>query len=130
MIRLKNIDHVCLWVRSLSEAKSYYEKVFGFVCKPREGDATTLVVESENVHFFISEEAAENSFLSRQHLSFEVDSLEHVISALNEMGISDYEQGEVRFFSHRNYKWCEWRDPSGIRLECVEMIVAGKGNNR
>ena len=122
MIHPKAIDHVCLWVTSLSEAKSYYENVFGFVCKAREGDANTLVVESENVHFFISESNNAGRFLSNQHLSFEVDSLEEVIDSLNKMGISDYDQGEVTFFTHKNYKWCEWRDPNGIRLECVEIV--------
>jgi catechol 2,3-dioxygenase-like lactoylglutathione lyase family enzyme len=122
MIRPKTIDHVCLWVKSLTEAKSYYENVFGFICKPRPGDDTTLVVESENIHFFISECKPGDSFLSKQHLSFEVDSLDEVIKTLNKIGISDFKQGEVTFFEHRNYKWCEWKDPSGIRLECVEII--------
>ena len=122
MIRPKAIDHVCLWVKSLPETKSYYEKVFGIICRPREGDKTTLVVESEDIHFFISESKMESDLISKQHLSFEVESLERVINILNELGISDYEQGEVNFFTHRNYKWCEWKDPNGIRLECVEII--------
>lgn len=122
MIHTKSIDHVCLWVRSLLEAKTYYEKIFGFECKPREGDESTLVVESETIHFFISEVTDEEGFIAKQHLSFEVESLESVIKSLTQMGITDYEQGVVTFFNHRNYKWCEWRDPSGIRLECVEII--------
>jgi len=121
MIKVKTIDHVCLWVRSLSEAKVYYEKLFDFISTPREGDSTTLVVESEDVHFFLSECTDGNAFLSRQHISFEVSSLKQVIENLDASGISDYEIGEVSFFTHKNYKWCEWRDPSGIRLECVEM---------
>jgi len=122
MIQTKNIDHVCLWVRSLSEAKNYYEKVFGFDCRSRVGDDSTLVAESENIHFFISEAPNGASFLSKQHMSFEVDSLEQVIKSLIQMGIKGFEQGEVSFFKYKNYKWCEWRDPSGIRLECVEII--------
>ena len=122
MIRVKAIDHVCLWVRSLTEAKHYYEKVFGVTCVPREADPATLVVESEAIHFFISEDIMGGEYLSKQHLSFEVDSIDQVIAALNEMGISDYQQGEINFFKHRNYKWCEWRDPNGIRLECVEIL--------
>ena len=122
MIKPKSIDHVCLWVKSLAEARAYYEKIFGFSCRPREGDDATLVVESEQVHFFISESQQPDSFLSRQHLSFEVASLAQVIQSLELLGITDYELGEVGFFAQRNYKWCEWRDPSGIRLECVEMI--------
>ncbi|VAW74569.1 hypothetical protein MNBD_GAMMA15-2023 [hydrothermal vent metagenome] len=88
MIHAKAIDHICLWVKSLPEAKCYND----------------------------------DEFLSKQHLSFEVDSLDEVIETLNEAGISEYSLGEVRFFAHRNYTWCEWRDPNGIRLECVEII--------
>jgi len=121
MITPKAIDHICLWVRSLAEAKVYYETVFGFSCTPREGDASTLVVESDKVHFFISEASEVSPFLSQQHLSLEVDSLSRVIEQLQELGISDYSTGDVDFFTHRNYHWCEWRDPSGIRLECVEI---------
>ena len=122
MIQPKAIDHVCLWVTSLPEARTYYEKVFGAVCRPRQGDDNTLAVETESIHFFISESADDSDFISKQHLSFEVASLEQVIRSLNQMGISDYEQGEVTFFARKNYRWCEWRDPSGIRLECVEII--------
>lgn len=122
MIKTKAIDHVCLWVRSVAEAKEYYEKVFGFVCVPRDADNTTLVVESENVHFFLSESENDNDFLSKQHISFEVESLHSVVDNLNALGISQYQLGEVSLFKHKNYKWCEWRDPSGIRLECVEPV--------
>jgi catechol 2,3-dioxygenase-like lactoylglutathione lyase family enzyme len=127
MIKTKAIDHVYLWVRSLPEAQRYYEKLFGVVCMPREGDPTTLTVESEDIHFFISESEAWSTFLSKQHISFEVESLDDVISALREMGIADYKVGEVSCFVHKNYKWCEWRDPSGIRLECVEKIQHKRG---
>ncbi|WP_455205329.1 VOC family protein [Kaarinaea lacus] len=122
MIKTKAIDHVCLWVRSVAEAKDYYEKVFGFVCAPRGTDNTTLVVESENVHFFLSETKNHNDFLLKQHISFEVESLQSVIDNLNALGISQYQLGEVSLFTHKNYKWCEWKDPSGIRLECVELV--------
>ena len=122
MIRAKAIDHVCVWVNSLLESKRYYEKLFEVTCTPREGDENTLVIESENIHFFNSETKNGGDFVSKQHLSFEVESLEKVVSTLNEIGITDYKMGEVTFFVHNNYKWCEWRDPSGIRLECVEIL--------
>ena len=122
MINAKAIDHVCLWVKSLSETKNYYKKIIGVVCTPRDGDENTLVVESENIHFFISESKNEYDFIPKQHLSFEVESIDHVVNTLDEFGISDYVLGEVNFFIHRNYRWCEWRDPNGIRLECVEML--------
>ncbi|MDY6857350.1 MAG: hypothetical protein SWO11_22130 [Thermodesulfobacteriota bacterium] len=70
------------------------------------------MVESPKIHFFISEvQGVSTDFLSKQHLFFEVDNLEHVISALEELGISDYKTGDFGIFQHRNYKWCEWRDP-------------------
>ncbi len=126
MIKTKAIDHVCLWVRSLSEAKEYYEKVFGFVCAPKKEDETVLVIESDNVHFFLSECNNKNDIatklLSKQHISFEVESINRVVKELKAFDITGYDVGEVRFFVHNNYNWCEWRDPSGIRLECVEKI--------
>lgn len=121
MITLKNIDHVCLWVRSLAESKRYYESLFGVTCTPRQGDTSTLVVESDRIHFFMSETSNETDFLAQQHISFEVESLTKVIATLEQLGISDYQTGSVDFFHQHNYDWCEWRDPSGIRLECVEL---------
>ena len=50
-----------------------------------------MVVESENIHFFISESKNGGELISKQHISFEVESLEQVINTLNEMGIYDYE---------------------------------------
>jgi hypothetical protein len=44
-----------------------------------------------------------------------------VTAHLRNLRIMDHALGEVRFFAHRNYAWCEWRDPDGIRLECVEV---------
>ena len=122
MIIAKAIDHVCLWVRSLPEAKRYYENLFELSCTPRENDEDTLVVESKNIHFFLSECKDANEYLSKQHISFEVDSLDDVIETLQKTGVTDFKIGEVEFFIHRRYRWCEWRDPSGIRLECVESV--------
>ena len=122
MINTIAIDHVCLWVRSLAETKEYYEKLFSFECSYRNGDKNTLIVESKNTHFFFSEYSNESEFISKQHISFEVVSLNQVIEALEKLGVNEYQIGEVEFFTHKNYKWCEWRDPSGIRLECVEII--------
>ena len=121
MIELKSIDHICLWVRSLKISKEYYEKLFSVDCFPREEDDKTLVVESKLVHFFISESNEDESFLKKQHLSFEVEHLASVTKHLTKLEI-DYSVGEVGFFKNRNYKWCEWRDPDGIRLECIETM--------
>ena len=122
MIDATAIDHVCLSVSSLARAQQYYERVFGAYCKLRDGDPRTLVVEAAHVHFFLSESHASPEFLSSQHLSLRVKSLDDVISVLNALGITEYETGVVDFFKHNNYRWCEWRDPDGIRLECVEIL--------
>lgn len=122
MIEAKAIDHICLWVRSLTEAKLYYEQLFGFLCTPKKNDENTMCVESNSVHFFISEKSQDDDFIANQHISFEVASLREVIDNLHKAGINDYETGKTSDFLRRNYAWCEWRDPSGIRLECVEHI--------
>lgn len=122
MINAKSIDHVCLRVHSVSESREYYERIFGFTCTPKEGDNLTLLVESNTIHFFIRQTDNAHDFISNQHIAFEVDSLDQVVGNLETSGITDYKTGEVRFFAHKNYKWCEWKDPGGIRLECVEII--------
>jgi len=89
---------------------------------PREYEQTTLIVEPDSVHFFLSESGDENAFISKQHISFEVAFLDEIIETLKTKGVTNYEVGKVDFFKYKNYKWCEWREPSGIRLECVEII--------
>ena len=122
MIKTNSIDHVCLWVYSLTDSKTYYEKVFCFSCSYRDEHENTLIVESDDVHFFLCEYREKNDLINKQHISFNVDSLDKVVQSLISLGITDYKQGKVDCFSDKNYKWCEWRDPSGIRLECVELI--------
>lgn len=118
------IDHTTLFVRSLPEAKEYYEQLFGLASIPIEGEGNErmLAIESKAVHFFLCESKSADQLISNQHLSFEVNSLSEVIETLKNRGLSDFKTGEVTFFSHSNYKWCEWRDPSGIRLECIEKV--------
>jgi len=123
MIQPISIDHMCLLVTSLARAKLYYEQVFDLICTPREDDPKTLAVESKHLHFFISEaQGIPKEFLKKQHISFMVDSLRNVELNLEKIGVYEYETGDVEFFQYRNYKWCEWRDPDGIRIECVENI--------
>jgi hypothetical protein len=81
-----------------------------------------LVVETKGVHFFLAESKASQKFLSNQHLSLQVENLNKVISILKALKITNYETGIIDFFEHENYRWCEWRDPDNIRLECVEPI--------
>lgn len=123
MLEPLKIDHVCLLVRNLKQAKTYYETLFDTSCRFRNDDPTTLIFETPNVHFFLSESTADPSFLSEQHLSFQVSNLEEVMSKLKAINIGEYTTGMVDFFEYSNYKWCEWRDPDGIRLECVELIL-------
>jgi catechol 2,3-dioxygenase-like lactoylglutathione lyase family enzyme len=121
MIKPKAIDHVCLWVRSLAKSRAYYETVFDMVGTERADSPDTLVLESDQVHFFMQECRGDTRFIEKQHLSFEVDNLRDVIAGLKSAGISDYTMGEVTFLKYRNYAWCEWKDPDGIRLECIEV---------
>jgi len=115
------IDHTCLIVTSLEKARQHYESLFDFSFQPREGDPSTLAVESSNVHFFITQVPnAPPAFLQLQHISFRVEDLEGVIKRLRAKGVDSFKSGEVNFFTHNNYRWCEWRDSDGIRVECVE----------
>ena len=118
------IDHVSLLIRSAATTKVYYERLFNFTCTLHPDDSTILQVESPAVHFFMLErEDMPDDFLREQHISLEVANLSSVIERLDARG-ETYEVGEFRGFEHRNYRWCEWRDPSGIRLECVERLAA------
>ncbi len=120
-IDVEAIDHTCLSVVSLSKSKQYFEKLFGAKCWYREGDSSTLVVETDSTHFFLTK-ADEGEVLTKQHISFRVNSLDDVIKKLDGFGVEDYETGSTDFFSYSNYKWCEWRAPDGIRLECIELL--------
>jgi len=123
MISPISIDHICLIVRSLKITRTYYERIFDFSYAQRPNAPGTLMVESPFVHFFITEEPeAPSFFLSKQHLSFEVLNINHVINKLEEIVLKEYVTGEFNLFQYRNYKWCEWRDPDGIRLECVQRL--------
>ena len=123
MISPSAIDHLCLVVTSLSRAREYYRRLFEFRFTPRDGDPGTLVAESAQVHFFITEVPdAPPDFVRLQHISFRVEDLDAVKSRLTAAGITDFRTGQVDFFSRNNYRWCEWRDPDGIRLECVQAI--------
>ena len=122
MIEPIKIDHVCLLVSDLNRARGYYERFFNAKCWLREDDPNTLICEAKNVHFFLSESESDTELLSSQHLSLQVSDLADVISKLKVLGVTDYKTGVVDFFERDNYRWCEWRDPDGIRLECVEVI--------
>ena len=122
MIEPIKIDHVCILVSDLDRSKRYYERLFDTKCRSRDDRPKMLLLETKNVHFFFSESDANTEFLASQHLSFQVDNLADVITKLESLNIADYKTGRVDFFERDNYRWCEWRDPDGIRLECVVLI--------
>ena len=109
-------------VSDLNRSKKYYEKLFGAKCWFRKDNSKMLVIETKGIHFFLAESEASPEFLSCQHLSLQVDSLKDVIFNLESLKITDYETGIIDFFEYENYRWCEWRDPDNMRLECVESI--------
>lgn len=120
-MNLLAIDHVTMHVRDLDSTRSYYQDVFGFCCTElADRQPRTLQLEASAVHLFIAESPdMDAEFVRSQHVSFEVDSLASVIEQLDARGES-YQLGEYRGFDVRNYRWCEWRDPEGVRVECVE----------
>jgi len=123
MIAPTAIDHTCLIVTSLAASRDYYRRLFDFTFAPREGDPDTWAVESGAVHFFLTQVPdTPPEFLRRQHLSFRVENLDDAIARLAAAGVADRTTGRVDFFRQNNYRWCEWRDPDGIRLECVQPL--------
>lgn len=123
MISPTTIDHTCLLVTALTPAREHFEKLFDFQITQRTEVPTTLVVESPSIRFFLNEVLdAPATFLRSQHISFRVDDLEDVIHRLKTAGVKDFRVGQVDFLKHNNYRWCEWRGPDGIRLECVQIL--------
>lgn len=120
-INAVRIDHVCLLVSNLEKARGYYQSIFGLTIRPHPTVDKTLLCEDENIHFFLEEVAFPREFLAKQHLSLRVTDRQKIVDTLQSLGIP-FETGMFRAFKYRNYYWVEWRDPDGIRLECVELI--------
>jgi len=122
-MQLRAIDHVTLYVRDLDAVRPYYEEVFGFSCSELRTEAGRgLQLETDSVHLFIVEAPERDPGSVRmQHVSFEVAELGAVARQLDSRGEA-YETGQYSGFRSRNYRWIEWRDPEGIRVECVEHI--------
>ncbi len=121
MIDFRGIDHTCLLVSDLERSQRYYETLFNVICKPHPGDTSALMVESPYVHFFIKKINAPESFLECQHVSFRVPALYYIIEELKRNNIS-HKTGIFAHFTYSNYRWVEWQDPDGIRLECIEPL--------
>lgn len=120
-MKIRSIDHVTLIAQNLDAEKDYYQKMFGFSCveKPGRG-GKSLQFEGENVHFFMVEvPKIDPEYVRKQHISFEVESLVPVQEELDTLKVK-YKLGHYTGFRSQNYLWCEWRDPEGIRVECVE----------
>ena len=123
MFQLQSIDHVTLFVQDIDTIKEYYAELFGFsVTELFHKNAKNLQLEAGPVRLFITEDKEiEPRIVEQQHVSFAVGSLLPVIDLLKARGES-YKTGTFLGFESNNYHWCEWRDPAGIRVECVEHI--------
>ena len=107
----------------LQDVRDWYEETFGF--SVTDLGSGTLSLENDAVHWFLTEDPSVSAeHVERQHVSFEVEALAPVIERLRAEGVR-HETGTYRGFRHRNYRWCEWRDPAGIRVECVETLEEG-----
>ena len=120
-MQIKAIDHVSLYVSSIQNVKDFYRDLFQLTCKEiKTKSSPVLSLENDSLHFFINEDPhIDPEFVAKQHISFEVDSLEPVIQQLKSLNIP-HKIGQYEGFETRNYRWCAWRDPENIRLECVE----------
>ena len=49
------IDHVCLVVNNLEESRKYYERILNMESRKSNTDSKTILLENEEVHFFITE---------------------------------------------------------------------------
>ena len=123
MINVIGIDHICLLVSNLEKSREYYEKLFNVICKFHPKENKMLMLETNKIHLFLKEIKMPSEFYENQHLSFETLNIDVVAEKLKQCGIRNFEIGVFKNFQYNNYKWIEWRDPDGIRLECIEKIV-------
>ena len=119
---IKAIDHCCLQVSDLKKSRDYYASLFEFDFRSHPQNEKMLMVENEEVHFFMEQSGAPSDFLEKQHISFEVDDLDEWRNKL-EIKEIEYEEGSFEGFRHRNYDWIEWRDIDGVRLEVVKVVL-------
>ena len=124
MIDVIGTDHICLLVSNLEKSRGYYEKLFNVICRFHPKDNKMLMLETSKIHLFLKEIKMPSEFYENQHLSFETLNIDMVAEKLKQSGIENFEIGVFKNFKYSNYKWIEWRDPDGIRLECIEKIVS------
>ena len=120
-IHTTGIDHICLLVSDLEIARAYYHSLLGLKVSRHPTVSNTYMCETENIHFFIEEVDFPKAFLAKQHLSLRVPDVQTIMDTLQSLNIP-FETGKFEGFEYHNYYWVEWRDPDGIRLECVELI--------
>lgn len=119
MITPLEIDHVTLQVSNLNKTMAYLKSIFDFEFVPNSRSNKMVGIESQKIHFFIEESELPQTYLSKQHISFEVDDLNFIKEILKKLHI-EYTNGTFSSFKYKNYHWVEWRDHDGIRLECVQ----------
>ncbi|GEM_PF-401085 len=120
-IKATAIDHTCLLVSNLEKARGYYQSLFGLTIRPHPTASKTLMCEDQNIHFFLEEVDFPREFLSKQHLSLRVEDRQKIMDTLQSLNIP-FETGKFDGFEYHPYFWVEWRDPDGIRLECIELV--------
>lgn len=116
------IDHICLIVKNLEESRRYYERIFDMESQPSNRDNSTVLLENKEIHFFITERDFPKEYMEMQHISIQTESIEEKKKELIRKGITSFATGEFKQFKYHKYRWIEWRDLNGIRLEYVELV--------
>ncbi len=116
------IDHIVIMVSDITQSKEYYKNLFQLDVKAHPTDNNIIMLENSEIHFFMIETNFSKEVLNKQHLSITTDSIDKSRSLLIKNGIIDFKEGTFLSFKYRNYKWIEWNDPDGIRLEFVEIL--------
>ena len=120
--------HVGLNVADLDRALHFYVRVFGWEVKSR-GDGYAFLGDADRLVLTLWQQSA-GAFATDQpglhHLSFQVDTIEDVLSAearVRELGLRLYHDGVVPHREGASSGGIFFEDPDGIRLE----IFTGTG---
>ena len=130
---VKKIDHIGIAVRSIDEARGYYEKVLGLICEGIE------VVESQKVRIAFlpvgetrvellegtSEESPITKFVAKRgeginHLCFEVPDIQKALDALKEKGFRLINENPVPGAHGTKVAFLHPKSASGVLMELVE----------
>jgi lactoylglutathione lyase len=120
--------HVGLNVADLDRSLDFYVRVFGWEVKGR-GDEYAFLGDSDRLVLTLWQQSS-GAFATDQpglhHLSFQVESIEEVLSAearVRELGLRLYHDGVVPHSEGASSGGIFFEDPDGIRLE----IFTGAG---